>query len=481
MRKYQQSRQNQKPSFSMKTDGSNTGLVEGTDEQKAIWAALLDSTQHVIVEAVAGSGKTFTLVQYALRERQKRIGLVAFNKHIAEELTRKIGGQANVECMTYHSLGFRAVRMRQQNCRVDQYKVLSRLDTVELSYPSVDGKPRRLLSREEQKTAKYRIASMVGFAKSAGYDWTVTREQLDYLADRYDVDMNGLTDVILAAVPGTLKWCADNLATIDFNDMVWLPKVLNLPVPRYDVLCVDEYQDTDVNQQWIALRAGVRVCAVGDPHQAIYGFRGADSKGFERLRQEMGENVVTLPLTLTRRCVQTHVELAQRIVPQIRAMDSAPQGRIEYKSLNDSLAVMRPGDLVVCRVNAPLLTTAYKLLRRGVRAVVRGRDVGQGLTKLLEESQKAAGAGELSLELQLVIRAAASLTAERVQKFLSLPNGKGEMRAAAARDKYDCLSELSLQCERVSELKSLLVRLFEDFEADGKPNAVVLGTVHRTK
>src|SRR5215467_6800925 len=143
----------------------NTKLIEGTDEQKAIWDVLLNTQKHVIVEAVAGSGKTFVLTQYAMRERKARIGLTAFNKHIATELTQRMQGQANVECMTYHSLGFKTVKAStRQRVQVDQYKVLSYLDDLSLPVQS-----------SQEKTAKYRIASMVGYAKTYGHDHTITK------------------------------------------------------------------------------------------------------------------------------------------------------------------------------------------------------------------------------------------------------------------------------------------------------------------
>jgi superfamily I DNA/RNA helicase len=464
-------------------------IIEGTEEQEAVWKALLTTLLHVIVEAVAGSGKTFTLIQYALREKVKRIGLVAFNKHIADELKLKMGGtrdskgvirggQSNVDCMTYHSLGFKAVReFTRGRTQVDDYKVLNYLDTVEMA--RIEKGVKKLLSREEVKLAKYRIKSMVSYAKNYGFGWDISEEQLNYIEERHDVELNGLKDIVYAHVGPTLKWCAENLTSIDYDDMVWVPYILDLPVPQYDVLCVDEYQDTAITQQWLALKAGKRVCAVGDSRQAIYGFRGADSRGFDRLREKLGNKVVTLPLTLTRRCPKSHVALAQRIVPQIRALDDAPEGLISYMPTEAAVDSMRVGDLVVCRVNAPLLSTAYQLLKRGAKAVVRGRDLGAGIEKLLEMAQKSAEGSE---DLAVVLANASTITASFVDKFNNLPNGRGEMRAMAAQDKFDCLAELAAQCGTLRELRGLLSKLFAEFDDDGKPiNAVVFGTVHRTK
>lgn len=445
-------------------------LVTGTVEQEAIWAELLTGTRHVIVEAVAGSGKTFTITQYAMRDKERRIGLVAFNKHIATELTERMGGQSNVECMTYHSLGFKTVKRSVRHAiRVDQYKVLSMLD--DLSLP---------VSEREEKTAKYRISSMVSYAKTYGHGPMVSRDELEWIADRHDLDLNGLAEVVMDYTSKILSKCMKELRTIDFDDMVWLPHQMGWDVPKYDVLCVDEYQDTSLTQQWMAVKGGTRVVAVGDSRQAIYSFRGCDGKGFDNLRRELGEkNVVTLPLSMTRRCPKSHVRLAQMIVPQIQALPDAPEGVVRTTpDLESAVGEMRPGDLVVCRVNAELVGTAYRLLKRGVKAVVRGRDIGQGLIKLLEKGERRVGRSPLSE----CLRACGELTGEDCAKFLKMPNGRGESRAQAAQDKYDCLMELAEGQKTFETLKGVIESLFADFETDGQPkHAVVLGTVHRTK
>ena len=419
---------------------------DGTPEQQAIWDVLLNRTEHVIVEAVAGSGKTESLMQYIYR----------------------LGKSADVDCMTYHSLGFKTVKaVVKHSIRVDRYKVLGILDNIDLP-----------VQKKQEKMAKYRISSMVSYAKTYGHGPQITQDEMERIADRHDVDLNGLASVVYDYVPKVLAKCASELHTIDFDDMVWLPMHLGLAVPKYDVLCVDEYQDTAMTQQWLAVRGGKRVVAVGDKAQSIYSFRGCDGKGFDNLRSELS-NVITLPLTLTRRCPKAHVKLAQSIVPAIRALDDAPEGIVRVtESLDAAVNEMRPGDLVVCRVNAELIGTAYKLLKRGVKAVVRGKDIGQGMVKLIEHAEKRAVTGNLVDVLQEAV----DLTTDAIAKFNAMPQGRGEMRAANAQDRYDCLSELAADCKSADELKGVIEKLFAEFEDDGQPKyAVVLGTVHRTK
>src|SRR5262245_58726865 len=78
-----------------------------TPQQQALYDAVASGTGHVAVEAVAGSGKTTSAVGCAAVARG-RVGMVAFNKHIAAELQSRLGGTA--KACTLHSLGFAAVR-----------------------------------------------------------------------------------------------------------------------------------------------------------------------------------------------------------------------------------------------------------------------------------------------------------------------------------------------------------------------------------
>lgn len=449
-------------------------------EQLAIWQALLKGTRHVIVEAVAGSGKTFTIVEAAKQiDTKYSVGLVAFNKHIAEELRRKMPKlqYPHVECMTYHSLGFRALRMFKRGVDVQQYKVLDILDDMRL--PGV--------RRSDEKTVKYRVKAMVGYCKSAGHKPDVDRDTLERIADRYDVDFEGYAEAVYELTPKVLQRCVDELGTVDYDDQVWLPMVLNLPVPRYDVLCVDEYQDTGFTQQWLAIQSARRLCAIGDPNQAIYAFRGADSRGFDRLREKLGQGVDTLPLTRTRRCPKSHVVFAQHIVPQIQALDDAPEGVVRVSpDVDTAVSEMRPGDLVVCRVNAELVGVAYKLLRRGVRALVRGRDLGEGLRRLVEDSvedaAKSLGSTPDKVSVRDVVQFAGEETIKQVGKFNAMPNGRGEMRAMNAQDRYECLCTLASSAGSVRELQDTIAKLFETADGAGdQALQVTLGTVHRTK
>ena len=70
---------------------------------------LMEKTGNAIVNAVAGSGKTTTLVNSThFIDPMKKVAMVAFNKHIADELQKR-GMPGNVMSCTLHSLGLKCI------------------------------------------------------------------------------------------------------------------------------------------------------------------------------------------------------------------------------------------------------------------------------------------------------------------------------------------------------------------------------------
>jgi DNA helicase-2/ATP-dependent DNA helicase PcrA len=103
---------------------------------------------------------------------------------------------------------------------------------------------------------------------------------------------------------------------VEYSDQVALALQLVQRVPRirdelrdrYRVVLLDEYQDTSVVQTWLlaGLFADHAVMAVGDPHQSIYGWRGASSANLEDFARQFaaptsgpGEDVLVRQFSLS--------------------------------------------------------------------------------------------------------------------------------------------------------------------------------------
>lgn len=110
--------------------------------------------------------------------------------------------------------------------------------------------------------------------------------------------------------------------------------------------------------------------------QAIMGFAGADSHSYQAIRERTGAR--ELPLSICYRCPTSVLAHARQIVPHIQPRPNAPVGVVR-RVTEQTLLSAREGDLIMARRNAPLVKHCLRLIRRGVQARVRGRDIGKEL------------------------------------------------------------------------------------------------------
>lgn len=469
-------------------------LLPGSEEQEAIWDYQLNGSAHMVVNAAPGSGKTWTMTQYCLRKPAgQKILFVAFNKHIAAEAQGKLraSGCVNVEARTYHSFGNQIIRDAYPKSQIRDDKVTGILERIH---------PAPLYNKAEWRRTLNLAKKLVSLAKNYGTDYQGADfiSEMERVADYHALDAsNGnLREAISLVVPAMEESKKTAGIDHDFDDMIWLPVALDLsPLLTYDMVICDEVQDLNVIQHDLTFRAVYqpvkswdkkspgRIVVVGDTRQSIYSFRGASTESIELLSARLGktpQGVREFPLTITRRCPKSHVMLAQTLYPEhIRALDDAPMGEILQVHEDAAIEMMQPGDMVVCRVNAKLIPTAYALIRRGIRPVVKGRDIGEGLISLLDRLEEMMevhpGAGS---ETMWALGECLSIYChEKEQELLPLGD-KAEGRIAALRDKCDCMQQFINGAKSIPEIRQQIESLFSD---ENISNAVTLGTVHRTK
>jgi DNA helicase-2/ATP-dependent DNA helicase PcrA len=169
------------------------------------------------------------------------------------------------------------------------------------------------------------------------------------------------------------------------------------------------------------------------------------------------------------------VALAATIHPQIKLRPNAPEGILEGNLTDERLLhMLAPGDLVICRVNAPLVPLAYELLRMGVPARVRGRDIGRGLCALVAQVVE-----QDSFKLQ-DFPALVSRYAEQQEEQLVRKHKDGaEMALVSLRDRCDTVRAIyqSLKPRSVEEFLRAVQQLFSDEEK----GVVWLSSIHRAK
>ena len=430
-------------------------------QQERFLEAIRHGTSHLLLEARAGSGKSTTCREGARAlPRGLKAWYACFNAHIAREFQEDL--PPSCRARTLHSFGLELLRAKLGDVQIDDDKV--------------DRLAERYFPDRWQRPERRAVADLVGLCKNQLIPADLAdRLTLLELATQFDIEVpRGMLEEVLGVVPEVLKLCRAELATIDFDDMIWLPVLLELRPPRPpDVLFIDEAQDLCVCQHELVDRLcpDGRLIVTGDRFQSIYKFRGADSKSipnFERRLASSHRGLETYPLTVTRRCPVRHVELARRIVPDLDHLPDALPGEVEEIRPEQIGLALEPGDMVLCRTNAPLVSACYRLLRDGTKAVVRGRDIGKGLLAFLARL-RAANAADL-------VRKIADHRIAEAEKLAGLRNPAPALQTL--NDKCDCLMALTESARSVDEVRARCKSLFSDASEDG---AVVLSSVHKAK
>jgi len=447
-------------------------------QQTDIFDWFREGSGNLAVRARAGTGKTTTIVQAVFYANDGKILLAAFNKRIQEELNRRLRTRA-ASAKTLHALGFMFLKRNWPEAEVDNTG--SRAEGLvrqsiynqwEQFFPKV---PLTVpIDEVEFNESVVRLGAKLlttsrDIAPFASTEDTIVDVMFDQdlLPEAY-LESQGWTPPVFARI--TLK--AMELALvrssrIDYADMVYLPLRLDWARPMFDLVCIDEAQDMNAGQLTLATRVVKprgRVCIIGDDRQAIYGFRGADSNGFDRLKNEL--NAKELGLTITYRCPKSVVEYAAKLVPDIQARPDAPEGNITSLPAADLHKHVKPGDFVLSRSNAALTKAALALIRQNVRAKIVGRDIGMRLMNIAKR-MKAYDVNTFYDKL--------GQWARREIDRAKRANKKGRIQLIC--DQADTLRALLFG---ITDLNVLYGRIEELF---GDPNAAVVqcSTVHKAK
>lgn len=436
--------------------------------QQAIYDWIEFGHGSAIVEAVAGSGKTTTIVNsLSYIPSHLQVIFLAFNKAIAEELTARVPDF--VLCRTLNATGMKAL-MRHLSAGRGRARVT--IDTK---------KTKNIMQFQGILHDLTEIAKLVALGKSYGVaprnsDYKGVTPDTDdfwlYLMDRYDMDIPDYRKpAIIDHVVNVLLASLQERHVIDFDDQLYMSVLLDAHFDRYDWVFVDEAQDVSPIQRAMLkkiLKPGGRLVAVGDPCQAIYGFRGADSSSLDNIASEF--NAVRLPLSMSYRCPRKVVEYAQKVVSHIEASPTAIEGEVttwsEYTGQE-----FNTKDMIICRNTAPLVKLAYGLIARQVPARVIGRDIGANLVKLIEKLKPKGIEGKDGL--------LEKLEAWREKESEKAIRDDKEELIQGIDDKYETLTAFidGARASTVPKLKEAIENLFG--EAGG--GVVQLCTVHKSK
>lgn len=343
---------------------------EFTEEQVEVIKHILGSNRSLVINAVAGSGKTTTIVEAAKRLPEgKNVAFLAFNKDIADELRSRL--PSRIHASTMNSLGLKSVLKAMPRATVSGTKLYGIFGRIEKLYA---------LNNQFVKRNKKVIIKLVSIGKTNGIIPNLkgvkktfiqnTPENWKKMFFSYGLELKEKEDLDLI-IKTAMKINEESLKLspsmiIDFDDQIVLPVIYDWAMPKFDILFLDETQDiSELKCELVfkALSENGKIVAVGDPKQCIYGFAGAREGIMESIKERTMASTLTLSYTF--RCGKNIVLEAQKISPSIRCLESSHDGLVKDLGLNYEVSSFNPGDMILCRTNAPLMTMAVNLFEQG--------------------------------------------------------------------------------------------------------------------
>ena len=186
---------------------------------------------------------------------------------------------------------------------------------------------------------------------------------------------------------------------------------------------------------------------------------------FESTLENSKRGVKKFTLSKTFRCPKSIVAEANRYVPDYHCNDDAEEGTVTVN------ATFNPseGDMVLCRVNAPLVAKCFALIADGKPAYVLGRDIGTSLKSLVKKIKMSE---DMPIEIFLPQLKDYVTEAKRTLRLQ-----EKDKQAEGLQDRYDCITHLTRNAVSIKGLLDNIETIFKD----GKNSGVVFSTIHKAK
>jgi DNA helicase-2/ATP-dependent DNA helicase PcrA len=350
------------------------GLPRPTEQQRAVIEAPLDPR---IVVAGAGSGKTETmanrvvwLIANGLVGVPEVLGLTFTRKaagELAERIRRRLTQLADARLTDLAFDPFDAPSIATYNAfansifrenavvigREAEAAVLSEASAWQLARKVVvaSADPRLL---QVEKSVDVVTSAVLALSRALAENVVESADVSTYAERFTSLTELPLGSARLKGVPTDLAKAVENVATlpllleladayaaekvrrgyVEYSDQIALalaivegtPRVVTEYRDRYRVVLLDEYQDTSVVQTRLlsALFRAHPVMAVGDPHQSIYGWRGASAANLARFPADFGGGEHPFALSTSWRNPRVVLDAANTLVRPLSATAGVP-------------------------------------------------------------------------------------------------------------------------------------------------------------
>ncbi|MBZ9737168.1 ATP-dependent helicase [Mesorhizobium sp. CA18] len=312
--------------------------AEQLRDNKGQWDAY-NSKGNCVVLAGPGSGKTKTLTIKLARmlaedvEEPRGLACITYNNECARELETRLDAlgvqqDRRVFIGTVHSFSLTQIVLpyaKTANLGLpDSFAVANQQQQEQVlgkAFSKVYGGGNPASLKFDMNT--YRRSILNREAK----EWYGINERLAKLSEAYEAGLRERGLIDFEDMP--------LLAVRALRDNEWIQRAL---LAKFPILAVDEYQDLGraLHRMVLGLcfSTGMRLFAVGDVDQSIYGFNGAYPELLEQLSERA--DVETIPLQLNYRCGSKIVaasELALGAGRGYQAPDGAPEGQVYFHPL----------------------------------------------------------------------------------------------------------------------------------------------------
>lgn len=461
---------------------------------------------NLVVEAVAGSGKTTTIIECTNRiPSNKKILVCAFNKAIEQELNSRFLGKSNVTVKTLHAIGYKAIYNNKGTLggkiRLDSTLLFNFIKDLCYKTP--------LSTKSDKWKLTLRINMIIGYIKNTDLR-EINQQTLQNLCDIYGIDfgwdkqskieeLNDLLSttqnmekrksindtiknirrntvfdpyLIISIINKVIDWNKRNFC--NFDDMLWIPVQHEFKYDKFDYIFIDEVQDLNkvqMNLLKVIAQEGTRIIGVGDSKQAIYGFRGAILNGMDEFKNHF--NAQLYPLSICYRCPKLLVEYVQKIVPSIEPSPTAELGIFQQIDTDNMYSNLKQGDLVLCRINSPLLKLLFLLMNKKIKAYIEGMDIGKKIKEKIDSIDST------SLhEVIATINSELIVIIEQYEREKSLQNFELLFKLDNKRDFLVMVLEVLNNCTEYKDYEHLCDTYFCDNKGDGY---IRLSSIHKAK
>lgn len=497
------------------------GFKPSTYQQDILDFFLNNPQNNMLVNALAGSGKSTTACM--LSEHSKTSDLyIAFNASVVEEFKKKIKNP-KTKVMTMHSLAYSIMLYNVEQESKDSgekpkgFGSQRSKRTVNLD----NFKPHKILDEEITKRyGRYIEFAKRGFLKDNYVNlYNLCRLTLTDMSSNKDVSRliddhvlflyygdEGYSAPDISEITSTLKILDtksrqqfETQGIIDFTDMLWITfnklKYDNWEVPYWalytNIYCdeVQDFSNIQLNFLKFIKRAKGRYVFIGDFHQAIYNFAGANAQAFNQI-PKMFAPVETFDLPICYRCAKSHLSRVNReygipILPR----DDAPMGFVKTIDKNKISEYAKAGDMVISRKNKWIAEVVLDLARNGTPIFIEDKEM-VGAIKRQILSSKCTSVGTLEKFLQKVISNYNKKLFEIVSKNVR-EGGHEEERLEAVAETNSKIDNTSFLLEILegyleNHTSSDSVSKFSDFvdkllNTTPSPDCVRLCSIHKAK